>query len=137
MVQTLDDFEKDLLSAALDLNKGKHAKKFLRKEGTKLNREHKKQAKAAAIGKKTGNFMKGFKRGKPYKFAGDLAVRAYNGSPHAHLLDEGHRIVDKSGAEHGFKEGAHFMEKAEKSFRDEYVKDCKDFVDELLDEHGL
>jgi len=133
----LDDFERDLLSAAKDLENGRHAKKFLRKEGTKLKRENKKQAKRAGIGKKTGNFLKGFKRGKPYEFDSAMAIRAYNSAPHAHLLDLGHRIVDKNGEEFGFKEGSHFMEKAEEAFQDEYVGDCRSFIDDLLNNHGL
>jgi hypothetical protein len=133
----LDAFERDLLSAAASLENGRYAKGFLRKEGTKLKKENKKQAKSADIDKKTGNFLKGFKRGKTYKFAGDMAIRAYNSAPHAHLLDLGHRIVDKNGVELGFKEGAHFMEKAEDAFCEEYIEDCQSFIDDLLTNHGL
>ena len=134
----LDEFTRDLLNLAINFKNGKEAKKFLRREGTKLNRENKKQAKASGIGKKTGNFMKGFKRGKVYKYLGkDLCIRAYNGSPHAHLLNNGHRIVDKNGNEHGFKEGEHFMEKAQDNFKDEFYEDIENFIDDMLNNHNL
>ncbi|WIF95125.1 HK97 gp10 family phage protein [Caminicella sporogenes] len=135
----LNKFEKDLLEAAQNIKNGKYVKKFLRKEGTKLNKENKKQAKASKINKKTGNFMKGFKRGKPYKYrgTGDFAIRAYNNAPHAHLLNNGHRIVDKNNNERGFKKGEYFMEKAEKEFKGEFYDDCRKFIDEMLENHEL
>jgi hypothetical protein len=134
----LNKFEKDLLAAAKDIENGKHAKQFLRKQGTKLNKENKKQAESMNIGKKTGNFMKGFKRGKVYKYQGkDLSIRAYNSAPHAHLLDFGHRIVDKNKKEHGFKKGYHFMDKAQKAFEEGHYKDIQGFIDDMLNNHGL
>ncbi|AOY76681.1 HK97 gp10 family phage protein [Clostridium formicaceticum] len=132
----LTKFQKDLLAASQEFEKGKHAKSFLRKQGNKLNKENKKQANK--IGKKTGNFMKGFKVGKVYKYMGqDLSIRAYNSSSHAHLLDLGHRIVDKNGKEHGFKEGYHFMEKAKKAVEEGHYKDVQGFIDDMLNKHGL
>ncbi|OHW62910.1 hypothetical protein EUAN_06940 [Andreesenia angusta] len=133
----LSEFENDLLDAAQEFEKGKHAKAFLRKEGSKLNRENKKQAKSAGIGKKTGNFIKGFKRGKIYKFNGSLCIRGYSKAPHAHLLNNGHRIVGRDGQEKGFKPGKRFLEKSKKNFEGEFEKDIQDFIDELLDKHGM
>jgi hypothetical protein len=66
-----------------------------------------------------------------------MAIRVYSASPHAHLLEYGHRIVDKNKVEHGFKEGAHFFEAAEKSFTPTFFTDCEAFVDGLLDKHKL
>ena len=110
------EFERDLLKMAMEFKGGKYAKQFLKKEGRKLNKEQRKKAKNL-VNKKTGNLEKAFKTGKAYKFEGNLlSVRAYNKSPHAHLLNDGHRIVDKNGIEHGFKVGVKFMEIAEQSF---------------------
>jgi len=131
-----DEFEKDLLKMASEFEKGKYAKQFLRKEAAKLNKENKKQGKV--IGKKTGNFIKGFKKGKTYKYQGkDLSIRAYNSSPHAHLLDKGHRIVGRDGSEHGFKEGYHFMDKAKEAFEDGHYDSMQDFIDDMLKKHGM
>lgn len=138
----MDEFTKDLLALTQKLDKGKHTKKFLRKEGSKLNKENKRQAKSR-IGKKTGNFMKGFKRGKVYQYKGKtLAIRAINVSSHAHLLDQGYMATrggkrGKGGTEIGQVDGFHFMEAAINAFGDEYVKDAEDFIDIMLEDHGL
>lgn len=136
-VKELDEFTKDLMAMANDLDKGKHAKKFLRVQGSKLNKENKKQAKSVNIGKKTGNYLKGFKRGKPYNYNGAFAIRAYNSSPHAHLLEDGHRMVTEDGREVGFVEGFHVLDKAKKSIEEGYYNDVEEFIDELLKDHNL
>lgn len=136
----LTDFEKELLDLTKNLDNGKHAKKFLRSAGNKLKRRTVNVAKAKT-NKRTGNLLKGIKRGKPYKYYldGSMAVRVYAGSPafHAHLLNNGHRIVDKFGNEHGFKKGVHFFEGGLKEYEDQYYKDTQDFIDEMLDKHLL
>lgn len=131
-----DDFEKDLLDLASNLDNGKEVKKHLRKEGSKLSRRQKSQIKKL-VKKKTGNLLKGAKRGKVYKNKGEWTVRAYNSSPHGHLIDKGHRIVDKNGVEKGFKTGVNFLEKAEKDFADDYHADTQNFIDKMLNEHDL
>jgi len=132
----LDDFLKDLMSAANDLDRGKHSKDFLRKEGSKLRKETLKAAKSK-VKKQTGNLFKGIKRGKPYTYDGDWSIRAYGSGPHTHLLNNGHIIKDKNGVEHGFKTGEHFFEEAEQKFKDEYYDDVEKFIDELLKDHNL
>lgn len=135
MSNDLDDFAKDLLAAAMDLQTGKYAKQFLRKEGSKLRKKTVNKAKSK-VNKRSGNLFKAIKRGKVYKYDGDLAVRVHGGK-HTHLINNGHRIVDKNGNEHGFKEGIHFFESAEEDFGDEYEKDCLELIDDLLDNHDL
>jgi len=136
----LTDFEEELLSLAQELDKGKHAKVFLRKSGNKLRKATLKDAKAK-VKKDTGNLFKGIARGKPYKYRVDnsMAVRVYAGRPanHAHLLNDGHRIVDKNGKEHGFAKGLHFFESGADMYEGEYYKDTQDFLDDMLDNHGL
>lgn len=136
----LTNFEEDLLDLAKDLDKGKHAKKFLRNSGNKLKRRTVNIAKSK-VNKKTGNLIKGIKRGKPYKYYvdGSMAVRVYAGSPafHAHLLNNGHRIVDKNGKEHGFAKGHHFFEGGATVYEKEYHEDTQKFIDDLLDNHLL
>jgi hypothetical protein len=132
----LDEFTKDLLAMANDLDNGKHSKKFLRKEGSKLRKETLKAAKSK-VKKKTGNLFKGIKRGKPYNYHGDWSIRAYGSGNHTHLLNNGHIIKDRNGVEHGFKEGEHFFEKAQDNFKDEYFDDVEEFIDELLKDHNL
>lgn len=136
----LTDLEEEILDLAQEFKNGREAKKFLRKSGTKLKNRTLKLAKLR-VKKKTGNLFKGIKRGKPYKYYVDksMAVRVYAGSPayHAHLLNNGHRIVDKNGKEHGFAKGHHFFEDAADDYEEEYYDDVQGFIDELLDEHGF
>lgn len=136
----LTDFGEDLLSLAKELDNGKHAKKFLRSSGTKLKNRTVKVAKQR-VNKKTGNLFKGIKRGKPYKYYADgsMAVRVYAGKPanHAHLLNNGYRIVDKNGKEHGFAPGHHFFEGGADMYEEQYYKDTEDFIDDLLNDHLL
>lgn len=131
------EFERDLLQVAMEFQGGKYAKQFLKKQGRKLNKIQSKQAESL-VNKKTGNLEKGFKTGKVYKYNSDnLSVRAYNKSPHAHLLNNGHRIVDRNGREKGFKTGVKFMEKADQLFEDKNFTDTQKFIDNMLNKHGM
>lgn len=131
----LTEFEEDLLDLAKEVDNGKHAKRFLRNAGNKLKRRTVNAAKAKT-NKKTGNLLKGIKRGKPYRYYvdGSMAVRVYAGTPayHAHLIDKG-RIVTKEGSEY-FKPGVHFFEAGAKKYEEQYYKDTQDFIDKMLDE---
>lgn len=130
----LTRFEKKLLNTAGDFKKGKHAKNFLRKEGTKLKRRTLAVAKSR-LKKKTGNYLEHIKRGKTYVYKGTGAwsIRVYSSAPHAHLIEYGHRQVTKDGREVGFVPGKHVFEDAEKQFEGEYYGDVQTFIDDVLD----
>ena len=113
----------------------RESKKFLQKEGTKLKNATKKKARQKKI-KKTGNYLKSIKRGRMYKHHGDPSIRVYSSARNAHWVEKGHRIVTKSGREVGFARGQKVFEKAGEEFTNQFVKDCEDFIDELL-EKGL
>lgn len=116
----------------------KKVRTLLMKEGTKLKK------KTIAIAKsrvKRGSnpenksYLSGIKRGKVYLYKGETwAIRAYNSRPHAHLIEDGHYIVDRNGNKHGYAKGKKVFATAEREFADEYFKDVGKFVDELLDE---
>lgn len=133
----LDNLSSDLAYVSKTLKAEKETKKFLRTQGKELNKENKKQANLFHIKKKTGNFIKGFKKGKVYKFQGNLTIRAYNSSQHAHLLEYGHRKVNEKGDDVGFTEGYHFMEKAKNLYGPKYQQEVEKFIDELLNESDL
>ena len=133
----LDNLASDLAYVSKALKAEKETKKFLRDQGKELNKENKKQANLLMINKKTGNFKKGFKKGKVYKYQGNLTIRAYNSSPHAHLLEFGHRKVTQSGDEIGFTEGYHFMEKARNIYGSKYEEAVEEFIDDLLQDNDL
>lgn len=131
-ITELFDFETELLNLADDTPK--EAKKMLRKEGTKLKNKTVKNAKSK-VKVKTGAYVKGIKRGKVYKYRGNdaLSVRVYGASPHAHLIEHGHRQVTADGKEVGFVEGKHVFEDTAKDFEKEYYDDIDQFLDDLLD----
>lgn len=136
----LTEFEKDLLNLAQKIDKGKEAKKFLRKTGNELKRRTMKHAKAK-VKKKSGNLLKGIRRGKVYRYGptGAWSVRVYAGKPayHAHLIEYGHRMVTKNGNEVGFVKGKHIFESAAKEYEAKFYDEVGEFLDEMLDEHGL
>lgn len=69
-------------------------------------------SRARTLGRKTGNYIKSIKRGKVYDYNGAHAVRVYSAAPHAHLIEEGHRMVTHDGREVGFVPGHHVFETA-------------------------
>jgi hypothetical protein len=128
----LDEFSKQLLDIATK-TMPKESAKFLRTEGNKLRKGTKSKAKKK-VKADTGNYHKSIKRGKTYKYEGDtLSVRVYSNDPKSHLIEYGHRIVGKDGSEHGFKQGERVFEEASKQFINEFVQDCEQFIDEMLD----
>lgn len=134
-----DKFERDLLKMASEFKGGKYAKKFLKQQGRKLNKKQNEQI-TATSNEVTGNLrdFENLKTGKVYKYQSDsLCVRAYSKSPHAHLVDRGHIVVDKNGVEHGYKQGVYFMEKAENSFQEQNFNDTQKFIDKMLHHHGM
>src|SRR5690606_21219686 len=71
----------------------------------------------ATVGKVTGNYYRSIKRGKVFvdPATGQLNVRVYTSSktaPHAHLIENGHRLVDGNGNETGFVEGKRIFPKS-------------------------
>ena len=125
-----------LLKLSKEIDNGKSAKKFLQKAGNKLKKKTVEQAQRS-VKKYTGTYIKSIKRGKVYDFKGNLSIRTYSASPHAHLIESGHRIVTPSGREKGFKPGYHVFEKAAKNFEDELTEDVESFIQELLIDNDL
>lgn len=132
-ISELTKFEKKLVSAVND-TMPKESRKFIKKEANKLNKQNKSAYKSKGIGEETGNLLKGFKAGKAYKYQGVWSARAYNGSPHAHLLNDGYMWTPHKGAngEEHFIPGFHFMEDAAKAFESGYYDDVEDFLHEVL-----
>jgi hypothetical protein len=128
----LDEFMNELIKLA-EKKMPTETKKFLRQEGNKLRKMTLNEAKSS-VKKDSGEYHKGIKRGKVYKFEGDqMSIRVYNSKPHAHLIEYGHRQVTKDGKEVGFVKGKRVFERAAKKFEAEYYSDIEDFLDELLD----
>lgn len=128
-----DDFADSMLKLA-EKQMPKSCKKFLRDEGNDLRNKVKNLAKST-VRKKTGNYIKGFKRGKIIYSYGDVKynIRVYNSSNHAHLIENGH-VQWSGGKQVGFTKGKHILEKASKLFEDEFEKHTKEFIGKTLEE---
>lgn len=140
----LDEFTKDLFSLARE-KLPREALKFMRQEQGKLRTRTRKKAKSK-VHKKTGNLFRNIERSKAYNNDdGDTIGKVYirggkKGAPHAHLIEEGHRIVghlpDKKDT--GERANAYkIMEEARNEFEPVFTKDCEEFVDKMLREKGL
>lgn len=118
-------------------------KKFIRKEQSVLRKMV--RAEARTLKKKTGKFKANIDRSRVFNTEEDTVGTVFirggkKGAPHAHLLEDGHRIVghrpnltDTGKRTRAFK----VMEKASESFKGKYMKDCEDFLDFLIKEKGL
>lgn len=125
----LEELARDLSRAGTGY--AKKEKKFLQKEGTKLRRETAKDARR--VGKKTGNYRKSIKRGKVYRYQGSQAVRVYSNAPHAHLIEDGHRMVTHDGREIGFVPGHHVFEESSRRFESQYYRDLDSFLEGAIE----
>lgn len=127
----LDDFQKILLKKATEIPK----------EGLKIMRKFGKEAKKYAVKKgkvevkkRTGNYHKSWKVGKAFKQGEEYKIYVKNLSPHAHLIEDGHRNVDKTGVEHGFTKGKHVLEDSVKEFEENHLEELlEDWLDDFLD----
>jgi hypothetical protein len=139
----LDQFTKDLLDLAR-VKLPQESKKFVRKEQGKLRTRTRQKARSK-VHKKTGNLFKNIDRSKVYDNGDDIVGKVYirggkGGAPHAHLIEDGHRIVGHlPGKKDTGKEAPAFkiMEEARNEFEPVFAKDCEEFVDEALREKGL
>jgi hypothetical protein len=134
-VEGLGTFEKKLLSIATE-KLPKQSLQIVRKMGSKARTLTAKNARTK-VNKYTGYYSKHWERGKAFRNGNTYAVYVKNSSPHAHLIENGHRIIDKNGKEHGFKEGKHILEDSMKEFENTQMeKMLDDWLDDLL-EDGL
>lgn len=137
-MEGLTEFQKDLLDVAQS-RFPKETKQIMRKVGNKARTYVARKARNE-VKKLTGNYHKHWKRGKVFKGHNDeWVVRVYNSSPHAHLIEDGHRLVTKDGKEIGFVQGKKVLEKGMKSFEDSGIFESmlSDWIDEMLKDGKL
>ena len=111
------------------------AKKFMRKEATKLRKKAADKTKAV-VGKKTGNLYKRIKKGKTVYAWGDAQynIRVYNGAPHAHLIEYGHNMVTHDGKLVGFVPGKHILENSALAYQPNFQKNIESKLIEKVEE---
>ncbi|SFB62600.1 Bacteriophage HK97-gp10, putative tail-component [Cohnella sp. OV330] len=133
----IDDREIDVFSrelAKLQQHYPKEARQIMLRSGTKARAIISRKAKQL-VHKVTGNYLRSIKRGKVWidEGAGWYKVRVYTRSPHGHLIEYGHRIVDKAGNEHGFARGYHVFDKAANEIADQWDEILEREFDRIMD----
>lgn len=153
----LSEFKQDLMREIKETFP-KETEKFIKTEAGKCVKVARKVAKKEVGTSKgikkdwveTKSYHKGFKVGKIYKYGNDLCCRAYNKSPHAHLIEYGHVNVPRSSkrattragrAEQatqnrgtGFTMGKFVFKLAEMEFLSEYLDDAEKFMYQYFDD---
>ena len=130
-----DNYEKSLLKLNEALT-NTEARKFLKKQGKALQKKTLEVAQRKTK-KRTGNYIRGIKAGKVYKFDGAFACRVYSKAPHAHLIEYGHNIVTKNGEVKGYQRGLNVFDDAKKAFEDEFTEALENYVDEVCKKNGF
>ena len=135
-IRGLTEFQRDLMRTSRKLPK--KMPMIMRKIGSKA-RTHVAKKSRQLIKKDTGLYHKKWKRGKVFTNNGEIVVRIYNSSPHAHLLEEGHRQVTKDGREIGFVQGRYPLKKAIREFEASGAVDdmFTEWLDKMLEENKL
>lgn len=133
----LSEFQQDLLVMA-QKTLPKESFKIMRKIGNKAAVSIRKEARSK-VGRKTGTYHKRFKRGKVFRDgSGAIVARVINSSPHAHLIEYGHKLV-RGGKTVGFVTGKNVMYNGMKNFDSsgEFDKMLSAWLDEELDKGNL
>jgi len=65
---------------------------------------------------------------------GTLYLEFWNSSPHFHLIERGHRIVGKNGAQYGFQPGVHMVEQSVGELNEEMPEELEKWLDEVFKE---
>ena len=81
------------------LNRGANRMvKALKQNSTDSGKDHK-----GKLNKSQKKEIEGYRK--------NIHANIYSTAPHFHLVDRGHKIVDKKGREKGFIQGKHFLQK--------------------------
>lgn len=112
-------------------------KKFVKKQAKILKKKTLEVAKKR-VKKDSGYYHKSIKDGKPYEFKGDFACRVYSAAPHAHLIEEGHRIVrGKNGTELGRVKGKFVFRDTANEFTEEFEENSQKMLENLFEKNGF
>jgi hypothetical protein len=126
----LDDFKQLLYDKAKDTPK--EGLKLIRKCGNEGRKYAVKNGKEL-VKKRTGLYHKSWKTGKAFINNGEYKIYVKNLAPHAHLIEEGHRNIDKAGNEHGFTKGKKVLETSMQEFEPQMTNIVSDWLDDFLD----
>lgn len=130
-----DDICKDLseLSNSVD----KETKKFVKNQAKILKKKTVNTARKR-VKKRTGNYLKGIKDGKPYTFDGGYSCRVYSSARHAHLIEYGHDIKKiKNGEVIGKVEGKSVFTDTANEFAEEFEDNTQKMLENIFNKRGF
>lgn len=135
-IEGANEFDRYLIKKAQELPK--EAFRIMRIMGQEARKKAVKRSKTKSeIGSVTRNYQRSWKRGKAFRRKdGSFAIEVYNNSPHAHLIEDGHRIVGKKPEkkEYGFARGRKILDKSMREFQDNELESMLGaWLDEMLD----
>lgn len=136
-IPKLNDFERRLLKLAKQ-QFPKETKKFLRKvaaETLKISRRITKER----TKRLTGNLQKGWRRGWLRQRGKEYYTLVQNKAPHAHLLEDGHRMTkEKGGPEISERvEGRHILQDSLTVMGVKFPGMTKAWLEKMVREAGL
>lgn len=130
----LSEFNQNMIKSLK--NHPREAKFFINKMGIEFRKVLRNQYKRDTK-RKTGNLLKGIKKGKGffYKPYSAYSVRVFNVAPHAHLIELGHRMLTKNRktTRKSKVSGRFVMDKAESQFRSVFERNAEKYIDKLLE----
>ncbi len=147
-LEELDSFTESMLKLAND-ELPKESRKFIKKQANQLKTATKNKAESLGIIDQTGNYYSHFRSGKVYKYHGALSCRVYNTASAKNdrgawmslsaMLENGHLQTnkDRKSVGKGFVPGFHPFLRAYEDFMSKYYNNCEQFVDDMINKHGL
>jgi len=114
----------------------KERKKFMESEGRKLRYRVIKKAEVT-VKRKSGNYLAGIRKGGYYVHdaTGADSIRVFVGRPayHGHLIEYGHKMLDKNKkpTKRDYVQGYHVLQEASDEFERKYEKDTEKFFNKI------
>lgn len=132
---SLDDVCNELIEISNSVKK--ESNKFL-KEQAKILKKRTLDTARKRVKKRTGNYLRGIKEGKPYTFEGRYSCRVYSSARHAHLIEYGHDIKkEKNGAVIGKVEGKSVFTDTASEFVEEFEENSQEMLEEMFKKRGF
>lgn len=132
-----DEFEKTLVDM-IEVKYPEEVKKILYELADELKAETVKRTPVGTEKKaKTKRLANKWKVGRVRKHKGEFYIEVYNNAPHAHLIEDGHRIVGKDGSDHGWWEGKHMLLISTKQLEERLEPRLQAWLNEMLEELSL
>ena len=128
-VSQLTDFGQEILEVATK-DMPKLTERFMKSEAQRLRNKAKKKARTelkSHKAKEGKSYIERMKAGKKVYAYGDAKynVMVYNTAPHAHLIEDGHKMVTHKGEIIGFVPGKHILENSTIAFEETFLKDIE------------